>query len=150
MRARARDEAAVYLGECRKILAAAEAELEKRRRAVEDCRNAQRATQTQLNEKFGGGMKTSEILRFRQHLIVLREHETVLIEAVEEQKRAVERHAQTVDKALAALREAAKETKVIEKHRERWAQEKRLATARREQKTNDEISAILHERGKSR
>ena len=148
MRERARDEAAVYLAECRKTLAAAEAELERRRRAVEDCRDAQRKMQTQLAEKSGGGIKTSEILRFRQHLADLRESESQLLTAAEEQQRTAERHAQTVEKALNALRESAQETKVIEKHRENWMIGKRLETARREQKTNDEISAIIHERQK--
>lgn len=148
MRERARDEAAVYLAECRKILAAAEEELAKREKAVEDCRRTQRKIQNQLAEKTNGGMKTSEILRFRQHLIDLREHEEQLLKTVEEQKRTVQRHAQTVEKALNALQEAAKETKVIEKHRENWTSEKRLETNRGEQKTNDEIGSILHERQK--
>lgn len=148
MRERARDEAAVYLNECRKILAAAEAELEKRERTVENCRNDQHELQKQLLEKSGDGIKTGEILRFRQYLVDLRELEARLLKTVEEQKRIVERHAQTVEKALAALRDAALETKVIEKHRENWTSSKKLETERREQKTNDEISAILHERQK--
>lgn len=148
MRERAREEAGIYLAECRRILAEAEAELARRELAVEDCRYAQRKIQNQLAEQTPGGMKTSEILRFRQHLIDLREHESKLLETVEEQKKTVNRHAQTVDKALNALQEAAKETKVIEKHRENWTNDKRIESNRREQKTNDEIGAILHERHK--
>lgn len=148
VRERARDEAGVYLAECRRLLSAAESELEKRKQAVENCRAAQRSAQTQLIEKSTGGMKSSDALRFRQHLADLREREAELSAAVEEQKRAVERQAQIVDKALAALNEAAKEAKVIEKHRENWASANRLDQARREQKTNDEVGALLHERQK--
>lgn len=148
MRERSRDEAAVYLAECRRLLTAAEDELKNRNQAVEDCRKAQRETERQMIEKSGGGIKSMEIVRFRQHLADLREREAELTTAVEEQKRAVERHAQTVEKALGALNEAAKETKVIEKHRENWTTAKRIDANRREQKTNDEIGAILHERQK--
>jgi flagellar export protein FliJ len=148
MRERAREEAGFYLAECRRLLNAAEEELEKRKQAVEDCRESQRKTQQQMIEKSGGGIKSSEIVRFRQHLVDLRERETEILTAVEEQKRAVERAEQTVEKALGALNEAAKETKVIEKHRENWTSANRVDAARREQKTNDEIGAILHERQK--
>lgn len=146
MRERAREEAAIYLAECRRQLTAAENELEKRKQAVEDCRQAQNDAQQQLIEKSNGGMKSSEIVRFRLHLADLREQETQLLAAVEEQTRAVERAAQTIEKALDALREAAKETKVIEKHRENWQHAKQVETTRREQKTNDEIGGLLHDR----
>lgn len=148
MRGRTRDETAIHLAECRRLLTAAENQLSERKQAVEDCRDGQRETQNQLIENSKSGMKSSEIVRYRQHLTDLREREIQLLAAVEEQRKAVERHAQTVEKALGALQEAARETKVIEKHRENWASVKRTETARREQKTNDEIGAILHERNK--
>lgn len=146
MRERAREEAGLYLAECRRQLAAAEAESERRKQAVEDCRRAQTDAQQQLIEKSSGGMKSSEIVHHRAHLAYLREQETQLLAAVEEQKRVIERAAQTVEKALGALQEAAKETKVIEKHRENWRLAKRIETTRREQKTNDEIGGLLHDR----
>lgn len=148
MRERARDEAALYLAECRRKLTLAEDELKNRKQAVEDCRTAQKETNAQMFEKSRSGIKSSEIARFRQHLADLREKESRLLAAVEEQRRAVERAEQTVEKALNTLNEAAKETKVIEKHRENWQQGKKIETERREQKTNDEIGAILHERQK--
>lgn len=148
MRERAREEAAIYLAECRRLLTVAEDELAQRRQAVEDCRQAQIDAQNQLIERSKSGMKSSEAVRYRQHFTDLREQETQFIAAVEEQKRAVERAALTVEKALAALQETAKDTKVIEKHREHWTSAKQLESTRREQKTNDEIGAILHERQK--
>jgi flagellar export protein FliJ len=51
-----------------------------------------------------------------------------------------------VERARAALVEAAREVRVIEKHREGWQERQRREAARREQKLNDEIGAILHER----
>lgn len=148
MRERARDEAALYVAECRRQLTVAENELNNRKRAVEDCRETQREMQIQMTDKSRGGIKSAEIVRYRQHLTDLREQEIRLIGAVEEQKTVVLRAEKTVEKALDNLSEAAKETKVIEKHRENWRQTKKIEGERREQKSNDEIGAILHGRRK--
>ena len=149
MRERGRDEAARFLGECRRQLAFEEDELENRKQAVENCRQEQQDSQTQMIEDSRSGIKQTEIARFRQHLSDLREKEIQLLEEVEKQKHTVARAEQEVDKALVKLNEAAKETKVIEKHRENWQADKKVEFNRREQKTNDEIGAILHERQKT-
>lgn len=146
MRERTRDDAALYLAECRRELSSAENELKRREKAVEDCRREQAETQKSLIEKSQSGMKSSEMVRYRQRLSDLREHETSLLMAVEEQKNVILRVEQKVEKALNTLSEAAKEVKVIEKHRENWQLEKRTENERREQKLNDEIGALLHER----
>lgn len=146
MRERTRDEAALYLADCRRELKAAENELNNRRKAVENCRRAQAEMQKALMEKSQSGMKSSEMVTYRQRLSDLRENEKMLLAAVEEQKTVVNRAEQKVDKALSSLNEAAKEVKVIEKHRENWRDERKIETERREQKLNDEIGAILHER----
>lgn len=148
MRERAREQAAIGLAESRRLLSAAELELENRIQAVENCRQAQRDAQTQMAEKSRGGIKSSEIVRFRQHLTDLREHETNLVAAVEDQKKAIARAEAAVDKAFNALSEASKEAKVIDKHREHWRSDQKIETERREQKTNDEIGAILHDRAR--
>lgn len=146
MRERTRDDAALYLGECRRELGSAENELNSRQNAVENCRREQAETQSDLTRKSQSGMKSSEMVTYRQRLADLRENEKLLLEAVEQQKAIVIRAEQKVDKALNALNEAAKEVKVIEKHRENWQTEKNIETERREQKLNDEIGVILHER----
>lgn len=148
MRERARDDSAYYLNECRQNLANAENELKTRKKAVEICRKRQDLLQKQLHEKSRNGIKSSEILSFSQHLKDLRGEEEKLLNAVEDQKQVVERAEKTVEKAIELLNEAAKEVKVIEKHRENWNNEKRTESARRENKQNDEIGAILHERQK--
>ncbi len=73
MRERFRDDAALYLAECRHQLKLAEIELNNRKQAVVNCRQAQQAMQTQMIEKSESGMKSSEIVRYRQHLADLRE-----------------------------------------------------------------------------
>lgn len=146
MRERTRDEAAFFLAECRRELSFAENELKKREQTVENCRREQSETQNSLIEKSQSGMKSGEMASYRQRLSDLRENEVMLLAAVEEQKNIVLRAEQKTEKALIALNETAKEVKVIEKHRESWQAEKKLEAERREQKSNDEIGAILHER----
>lgn len=148
MRRRECDEAAIFLTECRQQLAYEENELSNRRQAVKDCRLEQQKLQSEMIEKSFSGIKQTAIARFRQHLTDLREKETELLDKVEKQKHEVERAEQEVEKALEKLNEAAKEAKVIEKHRENWQTEQKIEGTRREQKTNDEIAAILHERQK--
>jgi flagellar export protein FliJ len=148
MRGRARDEAARNLAECRRKLAFAEEELNNRKKSVEACRREQAQMQNALNGKSGGGIKASEIVRFRQYLTDLREKEIELLKEVEDQKAAVAREEKKVEKAFNEFTEAGKEMKVIEKHRENWLAENKKDAARREQKSNDETGAILHERQK--
>lgn len=148
MRERAREQAALYLAECRRQLALAENELENRKQEVEDCRREQSELQTALAGKSSVGIKANEIVRFRQYLIDLREKETQLLKAVEDQKAVIAREEKKVEKAFGELGEAAKELKVIEKHRENWQAEIKKDIERREQKSNDETGAILHERQK--
>jgi flagellar export protein FliJ len=146
MRERVRDDSALYLGECRRLLNLAEVELNNRIQAVEVCRKSQQAAQKTMIEKSASGIKSAELVRFRQHLADLREEEEKLLTAVELQKEAVTRAEKTVDNALDKLHEDAKEVKVIEKHRENWRNENKINAERREQKSNDEIGTILHDR----
>ena len=148
VRARAREAAVELLAERRAQLAAAERELAARRKAVEDCRQAQQRAQSEMLEKSRNGIKNSEILVHRQHLSDLRETEIELLAAVEAQQAVVERAAVEVEKALHHLTEATKELQAIEKHRENWRREQKIELNRKEQKNNDEIGAILHERRK--
>ena len=148
MRERARDQSALHLAGCREQLRLAEAELEERKSAVDNCRKEQTETQAEMIKKSGGGIRSTEIVRYRQHLKDLREKEIRLQNLAAEQETVVRRAEQTVEKALLALAEASKETKVIEKHRENWQTAKKTEADRREQKTGDEIGAILHEQRK--
>ncbi len=146
MRERVRDETALYLAECRRLLTVAEIELKNRIQAVENCRQKQQVTQTEMIEESASGIKSAELVRFRKYLADLREEEEKLLTAVELQKEAVTRAEKVVDNALNKLHEDAKEVKVIEKHRENWRNENKINDERREQKSNDEIGTILHER----
>ncbi len=149
VRTRTREQAIQSLGECRLKLAAAETELAARNQAVKNCRQTQRQAHTAMAKKMRGAVKNSEILYHRQYLIDLREQEIELLAAVEQQKSIVERAEAEVETALLAVKEATKEMQVIEKHKENWQREKKVEATRKEQKSNDEIGAILHERSRN-
>jgi flagellar export protein FliJ len=124
----------------------AEQELARREREVELCRERQAAARAEMLEEMCDGAAANRALAHRTHLADLRLIEGELVAAVEEQKGVVARCEAEVEKARAALVEAAREVRVIEKHREVWRERERRELARREQKLNDEIGAILHER----
>ena len=148
VRERGRDAAVNFLTQCREQLNLEEAKLEKRRAAAEICRQTQRRVQSELTEKSKKGIKNAEMVYYQQYLADLRKNEAELSAAVEQQKSVVERAASEVENALSALAEATKEMRIIEKHRENWRREEKIKSGRREEKSNDEIGAILHERHK--
>lgn len=127
-------------------LAEAEEELARRAREVDACLARQAQARAEMFGEMGGGAAASRALMHRTHLADLRAQEERLRAAVEEQRGAVSRCEAEVERARAALVEAAREVRVIEKHREGWQERQRRESARREQKLNDEIGAILHER----
>jgi flagellar export protein FliJ len=127
-------------------LAAAEEELARRVREVESCRERQATARAEMLEAMREGAAAARAVAHRTHLADLRAQEEALRAAVEEQKGAVARCEAELERARDALVEAAREVRVIEKHRENWRERERRESARREQKLNDEIGAILHER----
>jgi len=127
-------------------LADAEEELARRGREVEACRERQAAARAEMLETMREGAAANLALAHRTHLADLRSQEEGLKAAVEEQRGVVARCEAELERARVALVEAAREVRVIEKHRENWRERERREVARREQKLNDEIGAILHER----
>lgn len=127
-------------------LAEAEEELARRVGAVEACRERQASARAEMLEAMTGGAAAARALAHRTHLADLRAQEEGLRAAVEEQKGAVARCEAELERARAALVEAAREVRVIEKHRENWREGERREAVRREQKINDEIGALLHDR----
>ena len=149
VRERAKRDAAQLVAAQRKQLEEAQAELGRRVEAVEDCRRQQVAAQQQMIEQARAGLEAHRLLAHRMHLADLRQMETSLVAAVEQQRLAVARAEGELEKATAKLIEAARELQVIERHRETWQQQQSLEQERREQKLNDEVGLILHQRNSS-
>ncbi len=148
VRESAREAAVSFLAERRDRLNLEEAELEKRQAAVEICRQTQRRSRSEMLEKSKKGVKNSEMVGHQRYLSDLRKNEAELLTAVEQQKLTVKRAAGEVENARLALGDATREMRVIEKHRENWRREEKIKSGRREEKNNDELGALLHERRK--
>ena len=148
-REQAKREAEKTLAARTRQLSEAEEELARRVGAVEACRGRQASARAEMSEALKAGAAAAQALAHRTHLADLRAQEEALRAAAEEQRGAVARCEAEVERARAALVEAAREVRVIEKHRENWQERERRDATRREQKLNDEIGAILHERRSS-
>lgn len=148
-RERARDEAARQLEVCHERLAEAERELARRVRAVELCREEQSTAHERMSAELSAGTaEARRLVAHRTHLSELRENEKMLIAQVEQQRSQVARAETEVERALQVVIEAAKELKVIEKHREGWRERVKREHERHEQKLSDEIGRIMYEGGR--
>lgn len=133
---------------CRERLAEAERELARRVRAVELCREEQRAARERMSAELGAGTEAGRLVAHRTHLSDLRDEEGRLVGQVAQQRSAVTRAEAEVESALQSVVEAAKELKVIEKHREGWRERVKREQERHEQKLSDEIGRIMYEGGR--
>lgn len=143
VRERAKQAAARVVAQRREQLAAAERELARREGELVRLRARQREARETMFGEARTGAEARRMVEHRTHLADLREQEETLVASVEEQRAAVARAERELDAALSALVEAAKEVRVIEKHRENWQDSERTAERRREQKLSDEIAALL-------
>jgi flagellar export protein FliJ len=146
VRDRVKKEATRRVVQRRAQLAEAEAELALRERALEGCRAQQIEARAKMLHEMEAGTEARRLVTHRTHLADLRNTEDELIESVGQQRSVVARAEGELENALAALVEASKEVRAIEKHREEWGLRVRRADERREQKLSDEIGAILHGR----
>ena len=144
IRERLRDDAARYLKECRDELSIKEKELLRQEEQLEECRAEQEEVDKQMLKESSGGIKSSELVKYREHLSGLRNREEYLRKAVKQQKHAIVQLEQKVEKAIGKLSEAETEVKVIEKHRENWDKKTARETQRLLQKENDEIGTVMH------
>lgn len=146
VRERAKQAAARVVALRREQVAEAERELERREGELERCRERQREARESMFGAASGGAEARRMVEYRTHLADLRAQGETLAASVEEQRGAVARAARELESALDALAEAAKEVRVIEKHRENWQESERTAERRREQKISDEVASLLRRR----
>jgi flagellar export protein FliJ len=149
IRSRAKDEAARQVAVRLEQLARAEAELKRRLQELENCRERRLQAQNTMYNELGGGTQARNITAHKDFVSRLKETETELETAVEQQKQVVASAEREVAPAREKLIEAAKDLKAIEVHKSNWKIAERKAESRREHKISDEIGAILHGRRES-
>lgn len=143
LREKAKKDAAQFVALRRRQLAEAEDELLRCKDIVQANLRLQRNAQDNMFAELSDGAAARKAASYRTHQADLREQETVLRENVVKQEKAVAQAEQEVERALELLAEASKDVKVIEKHKETWRANEKIAFERKEQKLNDEIGAIL-------
>lgn len=146
IRGRAKDEAARQVALRLEQLARAEAELNRRRKELENCRDERRKAQNAMFTQLSAGTRAHNVTAHKDFLNRLQEIENELEAAVEQQQQTVAAAEREVAQAREKLIEAAKDLKAIEVHKSNWKIAERTAENRREQKLSDEIGAILHGR----
>jgi flagellar export protein FliJ len=148
VRERAKQAAARLVATRREQLVAAELELFRRQQALAACRQRQLLAHERMLAECEKSVEAHDLVTHRTHLADLRRSETDLVSKVNDQQRLVAAAEMEVEKALAALIDAAKGVQVIEKHREGWIERTRREEQLREQKTGDEIGAVTYRRSR--
>lgn len=146
IRSRARDEAARQVALRLQQLEAAEEELTRRQKKLQNSYEQQSRAQMAMNNETARGIEAHKIIAHQNFLNDLRALEVELKTAVEKQIHTVERAEKELAAAREKLTETAREMKSIEVHKNNWQIAQQKETARREQKISDEIGAILHGR----
>ena len=149
IRNRAKDDAARHVALRLQQLQAAEEELARRQRRLQNCYEQQNTAQAAMNAELRGGIQASSIIAHQNFLNDLRKLEAELKTDVEKQMNAVTKAEKELESARDKLIEAARELKSIEVHKANWQETEQKAKTRRDQKISDEIGAILHGRRES-
>lgn len=144
IRNRAQQDAARLVATRRAQMAAAEAEMARRQRALSECRAQQQAARAEMFDAAANGIEARDLLRHRTYLADLKTREQGLLIELDEQRAVVVRAAAELDKAIAEFIEASRESLKIEKHREVWSERQRREERRHEQKTQDEMSTATY------
>lgn len=145
LRNKAQEDAGRLVAHRRRQLEEAEDELSRRERELNDCRLRQAQARQQMFESAAIGIESHILLDHRTHVSDLKRLELSLVERAEQQRSEVARAQSEVEQAIAALIEAAKQSQMIEKHRQSWTEKIRLDEQRKQQKISDEIGAIIYE-----
>lgn len=149
IRNRTREEAARQVALRLQQLQAAEDELARRQRKLQNCYEQQNTAQAAMNEELRGGIQARSVIAHQNFLNDLRQIEIELKADVEKQINAVTKAEKELEAARDKLIEAARDLKSIEVHKENWKASEQKEQNRREQKISDEIGAILHGRRES-
>lgn len=134
----------------RRQLLEAEAELIRRGQLVAECGVELDSARGRMFDEATEGIPAWKLADFRSHLAELKRKQSNLAEEEERQRSVVAKSEAELDRAISGLNEASKQAKVMEKHRDAWAEAVRRGRISREQKLNDEAAAVSYERKRRR
>jgi len=104
-----------------------------------------RRARAEMKEKMRGGALVGEGNVHVNFLRKLKEDEEQKEEEIEDQKQLIEERSEGVAKARRAYIDAAKELKVMEKHKELWQKKVREEITKKEEREMDELGSTIHQ-----
>lgn len=138
-----------------KALADARAELAKqqevlRQREEDVVKATQKKEQysADLMTKMQAGMETGKITSGKAYLEVLKQAIVTAKKKVEDQKKVVAEKEKKEKDAMLAVTDATKEMKVIEKHRENWADQLHKEEEYKEDQEQEEVAQNIYEQSR--
>jgi flagellar export protein FliJ len=140
-----RDEAAKRLNEAIEALRQEERVLAKLEDDLRKNRETREKTELEISEKLAMGvLGIGKVQGMWVYIKSLEAQEKQILEYIERQKVKIKQAQQVVDKARLALIEAAKELKLMEKHKEKWMARIKKEIEEKEQKEMDEIGSAMY------
>lgn len=140
-----KQDAEKLLADARSELARQQDILKQREQDVARAMEKKEMFSSDFMKKMEGGMDTSKIAQGKAYLEVLKQNIVTAKKRVEEQAKVVQGCEQKVQNAVLKLTEATKEMKVIEKHKENWAEAVKKDVEFKEEKEQEEIAQNLYE-----
>ncbi len=142
---RMRKKAEIALARALKELIDAKKRLKELEEEKERILKQQEAVRFEMDQKMGGSAFIGEGNVYVNFLRKLKEDEEAKQEEIDDQKQVVEEKEDGVAMARREYIDAAKELKVMEKHKELWEKKVREELSRREQKEMDELGSTIHQ-----
>jgi hypothetical protein len=138
-------EAEKNLGEVRKELARQEQILQEKEAAVVQATQKKDQYTADFQTKLSTGMETGKITAAKAYIEVLKKNIELAKKKVEEQKKVIEEWKKKEHEALLRVTETTKEMKVIEKHKENWAESVKKEIEFKEDQEQEEVAQNLYE-----
>jgi hypothetical protein len=139
----AKKQAALNLELSRERLRMVQAELLLAEQSVENCKAQQADLAATMLKEAAGSIAAKRLIWYRMQLVELRDWQGELMKICERRRLGVVTAEMSVEQALDAFLKANKDFKAIGKHRELWLQSMKQDRLRRDQKSNEEVSAVI-------
>ena len=149
LRKKAEQDAARLVGTRKDELGRAEADLLRVQNELVACRACKREARTGMHAAAANGLKAELLLAHQLHVADIEARESDLVRQATRATDEVARAEAMLEQAIGSFRDALAQAKMIEIHRQMWRSRIQVDTNRREQRGIDEVSAVIHAKGRS-
>ena len=148
LRKKAEQDAARLVGARKDELNRAEADSQRVQNELATCRACKLDARTRMHASALIGIKANLLLGHRLHVSDIEARENDLVQQATRAIGEVARAEAMLEQAISGFKEALAQTKMIEIHRRTWQSRVQVDTNRREQRRIDEVSAVIHGKGR--